>query len=117
MSRLDWLVQNLQFKINRLFPTNINTWNQLRKIPGHENSCGRAGINGGYIANPHVRFGVNCYGKKPKITGTEQILMNNSELYPQTVAELAMEKKVNQYKSELNDILVSPFNNKNWSQA
>ena len=100
-----------------LFPTNINTWNQLRKIPGHENACGRAGINGGYIANPNVRFGVNCYGMKPKITGAEQILMNNSNLFPQTVEELRMEEKVNKFKNKLNDILISPFNDQNWSQT
>ena len=100
-----------------LFPTNIDTWNQLRKIPGHENACGRAGINGGYIANPNVKFGVNCYGMKPKITGTEQILMNNSNLFPQTVEELEMDKKVNNFKNKLNDILIAPFNNNNWSQS
>ena len=99
-----------------LFPTNIDTWNQLRKIPGHENACGRAGINGGYISNPNVRFGVNCYGIKPKITGSEQILMNNSNLFPQTVDELKMEKKVNKFKNKLNNILISPFNNNNWNQ-
>ena len=99
-----------------LFPTNIDTWNQLRKIPGHENACGRAGINGGYIENPNVKFGVNCYGVKPKITGTEQILMNNSNLFPQTVQELEMDKKVNSFKNKLNDILISPFNDNKWSR-
>lgn len=99
-----------------LFPTNIKTWEKLRKIKGHENACGRAGINGGYIANPNVQFGVNCYGEKPKITGTEQILMNNSSIFPQTVDELKMEKKINKFKNKLNDILISPFNENNWSQ-
>lgn len=99
-----------------LFPTNYKTWQKLRKIKGHENDCGRAGINGGYIANPNVRFGVNCYGKKPKITGTEQILMNNSSLFPQTVEELEMEKRVAKYKNKINNILISPFNHDNWNQ-
>jgi hypothetical protein len=88
-----------------LFPTNYKTWQKLRKIKGHENDCGRAGINGGYIANPNVRFGVNCYGKKPKITGTEEILMNNSSL-----------KRVAKYKNKINNILISPFNHDNWNQ-
>lgn len=99
-----------------LFPTNYKTWQKLRKIKGHENDCGRAGINGGYIANPNVRFGVNCYGKKPKITGTEEILMNNSTLYPQTVEELEMEKRVAKYKNKINNILISPFNHDNWNE-
>jgi len=99
-----------------LFPTNIETWKKLRTIKGHENSCGRPGINGGYIANPHVRFGANCFGKKPKITGTEELLMENSSQFPQTVQELEMDKKINNFKNNLNNILISPFNNNNWSQ-
>ena len=98
-----------------LFPTNLKTWKKLQTIKGHENDCGRAGINGGYIANPNVRFGVNCFGKRPKITGTEQILMDNSTLYPLTVEELRMEKKVNKFKNKLNTILISPFNHDSWS--
>ena len=54
-----------------LYPTQKATYEKLRKIKGHEHDCGRPGINGGYIANPKVKFGVNCYGHKPKITPTE----------------------------------------------
>ena len=42
-----------------LFPTQAETYKNLQTIPGHENDCGRPGVNGGYIANPNVRFGVN----------------------------------------------------------
>jgi len=28
--------------------------------------CGKPGINGGHFSNPFIKFGVNCYGKKPK---------------------------------------------------
>ena len=48
-----------------LFPTQYERWEELQDIEGHENDCGRPGVNGGYIANPNVRFGVNCYGPKP----------------------------------------------------
>ena len=54
-----------------LFPTQSETYNNLQNIAGHEHDCGRPGINGGYIANPNVRFGVNCYGNKPRITEEE----------------------------------------------
>jgi len=54
-----------------LFPTQKKTWDRLQKIKGHENDCGRPGINGGFIANPDVRFGINCYGFKPQITAAE----------------------------------------------
>ena len=32
-----------------LYPTQKLTYEKLKKIPGLENSCGRPGINGGYI--------------------------------------------------------------------
>jgi hypothetical protein len=34
-----------------LYPTQYNTWKELQKIKGHENDCGRPGINGGYMIN------------------------------------------------------------------
>ena len=49
------------------YPTQKTTWDKLQKIKGHNHDCGRPGINGGYIQNPRVRFGVNCYGPKPTI--------------------------------------------------
>jgi hypothetical protein len=99
-----------------LFPTQQNTFDGLQKIPGHENDCGRPGINGGYIANPHVKFGVNCFGYKPKMTKEEEELMQNSTPYPKTEKDLAMERRVEYWKKRLNEILVSPFNYKNWSR-
>ena len=35
-----------------LFPTQEKSYNELQKIKGHENDCGRQGVNGGYMANP-----------------------------------------------------------------
>lgn len=99
-----------------LFPTQQTTYDGLQKIPGHENDCGRPGVNGGYIANPHVKFGVNCFGYKPKMTKEEEELMQNSTPYPKTEKDLAMERRVEYWKKRLNDILVSPFNYKNWSR-
>jgi Extracellular link domain len=47
------------------FPTQKSTWNRLQQNTGTKNACGRPGINGGYMANPNIRFGANCYGVKP----------------------------------------------------
>jgi hypothetical protein len=98
-----------------LFPTQKQTYNTLQKIPGHENDCGRAGINGGYIANPRVKFGVNCYGNKPKITEEEEEIMQNTPPYPQNIKDLAFQKRVDFWKTKVDDILVSPFNHNMWS--
>jgi len=99
-----------------LYPTQKSTFDQLQGIKGHEHDCGRPGINGGYIANEEVKFGINCYGHKPKISDEEKYLMNNSSPYPQTVYESAFQKKVDYWKDHVNDILVSPFNYNSWSK-
>ena len=99
-----------------LFPTQQKTFDGLQQIEGHENDCGRPGINGGYMENPKLRFGVNCYGYKPKITSQEEELMEDTTPYPLTKKDIAMQHRVDYWKSKLNEILVSPFNYKNWSK-
>ena len=99
-----------------LFPTQKKTYDTLQTIPGHENDCGRTGVNGGYIANPNIKFGVNCYGYKPKITSEEDELMRTSPPYPQTAEDIAFQKKVDAMKNHLDQILVSPFNKKSWGE-
>jgi hypothetical protein len=99
-----------------LFPTQTTTYNNLQKIKGHEHDCGRPGINGGYMANPHLKFGVNCYGYKPKINQEEEQLMQVTTPYPKTEKDILFEKRVDYWKSKLGDILVSPFNYNTWSK-
>ena len=99
-----------------LFPTQQKTWDKLQKIEGHENDCGRPGINGGYMKNPAVRYGVNCYGYKPQMTAEEEELMATSPIYPKTKKDMAMEQRVKYWKDKLSSILVSPFNHTSWSK-
>ena len=99
-----------------LFPTQQQTFNNLQTIPGHEHDCGRPGINGGYIANSNVKFGVNCYGNKPKITQEEEELMKTSSPYPQTMQDVEFQKKVDYWKNKINEVLVSPFNYNMWGE-
>ena len=98
-----------------LFPTQQNTYDVLQTKKGHENDCGRPGINGGYMANPELKFGVNCYGKKPAITPMEADLMRDTTPYPITMEEIEFQNKVDYWKDKVKDILVAPFNYKNWS--
>ena len=98
-----------------LFPTQQTTFDNLQKIKGHENDCGRPGINGGYMANPNLRFGVNCYGNKPKITDEEEELMKYTTPYPETAEDIAFQKRVDYWKTKVEQILVSPFNYNTWS--
>ena len=97
-----------------LFPTQKQTYEHLQKTPGHENDCGRAGVNGGYIANPNIKFGVNCYGYKPKITNEEEELMKTATPYPESAQDIAFQKRVDYWKNKVDEILVSPFNYSSW---
>lgn len=99
-----------------LFPTQQKTYDSLQKIKGHEHDCGRPGINGGYIANPQVKFGVNCYGKKPHITKDEEEYMENISPLPQTQEDIVFQKKIDYWKTQVDDIIVSPFNYNTWSK-
>ena len=99
-----------------LFPTQQKTFDTLQKIPGHENDCGRTGINGGYMANPNLKFGVNCYGYKPKITPEEEHLMSSTTPYPQTQKDIDFQNQIDYWKTQITNILVSPFNYNNWSR-
>jgi hypothetical protein len=94
-----------------LFPTQKSTYDKLQTIKGHENDCGRPGINGGYMANSSNRYGVNCYGKKPAITDTEKKLMEVNKNYP---PETDLDSEVDKWKKEIDKILISPFNSNSW---
>jgi hypothetical protein len=98
-----------------LFPTQQKTFDKLQTIKGHEHDCGRPGINGGYMANPSMKFGVNCYGNKPKINSEEEELMQNVSPYPLTAEDIAFQQRVDYWKNQVEEILVSPFNYKYWS--
>lgn len=99
-----------------LFPTQQKTFDGLQKIEGHENDCGRPGINGGFMANPALKFGVNCFGNKPEMTPDEEELMAHTTPYPKTRKDMIMEQRVEYWKDRLTDILVSPFNYTNWNK-
>lgn len=53
------------------YPVQKCEWDKIQKenerLPNNAKKyCGLPGINGGYFANPDIRFGINCYGVKPK---------------------------------------------------
>lgn len=98
-----------------LFPTQQKTWDKLQTIEGHENDCGRPGVNGGRIDNPQARFGVNCYGYKPIITSAEQNAMQNTTVYPTSMKDINLQKKLDYWKKRVPEFLLSPFNHNSWS--
>jgi hypothetical protein len=112
----EWCNYGWSDKQMALFPTQQNTYNNLQQIKGHEHDCGRPGINGGYIANPDIKFGVNCYGNKPRINSNEEELMKTMTPYPETKQDVEFQQKVDYWKNKANDILLSPFNYNSWEE-
>jgi len=101
------------------FPTQKASWTELQKFPKHKNDCGRPGINGGYIHNPYVKFGVNCYGKKPKANPQDLSLLKKkgNNLFPKSEADVALDKKVEYWKKNGDNMLkLNSFNNVKWSE-
>jgi hypothetical protein len=111
-----------------LFPTQKTTWNELQKgiKPCSKNgtstanmSCGRPGINGGIIKNPKIRFGVNCYGKKPAPSESEKALMkaNVERKRPESKEDADLKAKLNVWKQHANKyLLVNSFNKTKWGE-
>ena len=95
-----------------LFPTQFDVYNNLKRIPGHEHDCGRPGVNGGFIDNTNVRFGINCYGKKPEQTEQDKAY---SERLKMSYSPIVDESVLDQINKDKLDILVSPFNKDKWS--
>ena len=101
------------------FPTQKETWQKLQKKPKNKNNCGRPGVNGGYMANPYIKFGVNCFGKKPKATESDLDLMSarKNQITPKTASEIETERKVQFWKENADKLLnINPHNEKKWSE-
>ena len=93
-----------------LFPTQKKIYNELKKIPGHENDCGRPGINGGYFKNKNVKFGVNCYGVKPKPKHLDKHYMHSINHTP------IIDKNISNKEDIYSKYIVAPHNKDKWSE-
>lgn len=111
----DWCSMGWSDGQMALYPTQFNKWSKLQEIEGHEQDCGRPGVNGGYIDNPNVRFGVNCFGFKPKMSAADSSAMKMSPPFPTTRREHIFDKQVDYWRDKLPNLSISPFNNNNWS--
>lgn len=112
----DWCSYGWSEDQSIYFPTQYAKWEKLQKIKGHEQDCGRPGVNGGYMEDDNLKFGVNCFGYKPKMRKEEEALLNQN-IYPKTKEELEFEKKVNDLKGKLPELMIAPFNNTKWNEG
>ena len=97
-----------------VYPTQESTYNKLQAGPeDQKGACGITGVNGGYFDNPDLRFGVNCYGTKPgKSDADERAQQKPRNMTPDA---LEYDRKVQQYKTDIHEIPISPFNTTQWS--
>jgi hypothetical protein len=101
-----------------LFPTQKETWNKLQKSEKTKNACGRPGINGGYIKEKNMKYGVNCYGKKPKASDKDLQIMkaNIEDKIPESDADRDLRIKMEIWKANADKFLVvNSFNKGKWS--
>ena len=97
------------------YPTQKDTWLDLQKNPDTKNDCGRPGVNGGYIDNPNLEFGVNCYGKKPAAKTREQNLMKTSGVKATKKPDQELDATVNKWRDKMDKINLNSFNHDKWS--
>jgi hypothetical protein len=92
-----------------LYPTQKATWESLQREvdPVKRTGCGRPGVNGGYF-DPSLKFGVNCFGFKPKGDFTPPAPLPG-------VDKAAFDAMVAKFKEMLKSMSVVPFSRKDWS--
>jgi hypothetical protein len=96
-----------------VYPTQQSTYDKIQMGPEEQRmSCGTPGVNGGYFDNPELRFGVNCYGKKPPKTANDEVI--GAQGAPPSPETIAFDKKVNQFKQDADNVAILPFNSNSW---
>jgi hypothetical protein len=111
----DWCTYGWSADQMALYPTQTDKWKKLQKKKGHEQDCGRPGINGGYIYDLSMEYGANCYGRRPSISKSDAEKMREEPIYKKNKNELEFDQRVNYWHGKLGEIAMAPFNHDNWS--
>jgi hypothetical protein len=109
----DWCNYGWSQDQKAYYPTQKSSWDKIQSDPSMLNKCGHPGINGGFFADTELKFGVNCYGTKPKQTNT-----NDDDSYNDMLNDVnngGSNPEVDKYKKDKKNIKMLPFNNNHWS--
>lgn len=106
-----------------LYPTQAEHYNKLQLGPDNKKkSCGKPGVNGGIFKDTALKFGVNCYGYKPR-ADPSKIIYEDDENYnikKNLTSDEGLEKMnfLYKYKDMIKngELEVRPFNNDKWSK-
>ena len=79
--------------------------------PETRGQCGLPGINGGYFENKNLKFGINCFGVKPKPNLRQQDKLLNEQYLLNPLS-----REAQRYQARIDDFEVSPFSRKKWSK-
>ena len=94
-----------------LYPIQDKFWKKLQKgTKGNRDKCGKPGINGGFFPDKSLKFGVNCFGPKPKPDESKISFTNK---------KCNVDKElIDEYKKKIRTGLIElrPFNKKKWSK-
>ena len=94
-----------------LYPTQRETWDKLQGEvdTGKRTRCGRPGVNGGYF-DPSLKFGVNCFGFKPRrdFTPPAPIPGTDTQKFRDMVAR---------FRAMIKTMTIDPYSRQVWSET
>lgn len=98
-----------------VYPTQKETYTKLQKgAPEFRNACGVPGVNGGHFDNPELRFGVNCYGKKPTKKASDELIESQVAL-PASPEQIEFDKQVQKFREQMDATTILPFSKGRWT--
>lgn len=93
-----------------LYPIQQEFYDKMQKTEKEKGVCGTPGVNGGFFQKD-IKFGVNCYGYKPK--------PDMSKLSVQEITNIIgtpEKKRIDEMVQKREDYDIRPFNNEKWSK-
>lgn len=93
-----------------LYPTQRETWERLQGEvdTGKRTHCGRPGVNGGYF-DPSLKFGVNCFGFKPRVAFTPPAPVPG-------IDDKKFRGMVSKFKEMMKSFTLNPYSRQEWSK-
>ena len=109
-----------------LYPIQQVFYNKLQEAPNNvKDACGEPGVNGGFFKDAGLKFGVNCYGYRPKpdparIVYTSKV-KNNKEIQDiiNQVSLIKNDTALEKIKKDIknNNIDLMPYSDNYWSSC
>jgi len=104
----DWCSYGWSEGQTAYYPTQKCNWKKKSKKEQEE--CGKPGINGGFFSDNKLRFGVNCFGKKPE---GKIIKIKDDKCGSEEGGRGGMCNYNSSHRLETDEI--APFNDNTWS--